>query len=362
MIPIIYLFALLTAPADKYICDLWTRAITQKNMMEACGTLQVEGYRVDVYDLEMDLLCTRPGSALMDIMNECDLESPLDQYVLRIVEPGFSTLICFVESEHEDKPTTEEVQTQCPWSPPHIVKFIGTKPEEILSPFTCPARDIAIGPGLYDQASSAALLHTSEDLTWLAGRLIWGGMVKTECGGSGLYPVTFTANPCGLTYARSTVIHWQNQFDDEIYAAAIRHNVPARLLKRMIMIESQFWPFYKPTAANEVSVMQITDNGLDTLLRFDPSIDPGYITRDDTAKFWARSTVRDTLTCVSCHIEEAIEKINSDMDLYARLLAAFHCRAVTVNPALVGDQAWRQAVVDYNGSARYLERIENTWP
>lgn len=358
MIPIIYLFALLTIPADKYLCDLWTRAITQDNMMKACGTLQLEGHRVDVYDLDMEFICAKPGPSLMNISEECQLEGPLDEYVLRIVQPGFSELICIVESEHAEKPTTEEIQTQCPFAPKHTVKYVGIKaPDERLS-FTCPQRDLQTGSGLYDQAADVGALHTRDELTWLAGRLIWGGMVKTNCGGSGLYPVTFIANPCGLTFARTTVITWQNQFNAEIYAAAIAHNVPARLLKRMMMIESQFWPFYIPTHTGEIGVMQVTDNGLDTLLRFDPAIDPGYLNRDDTAKLWARAAMRDGLVCVNCHMQEAIDHIKNNMDIYARLLAAFHCRAVTVNPALVGDHAWRQAVVDYNGSAIYLERIE----
>jgi hypothetical protein len=40
------------------------------------------------------------------------------------------------------------------------------------------------------------------------------------------------------------------------------------------------------------------------------------------------------------------------------LIAAYQCRAVTINPALVGNDTWRQSVVDYNGSADYLGRIE----
>jgi hypothetical protein len=358
MLPIIYLFALLTTPADKYICDLWTRAITQDNMMKACGTLQVEGYRVDVYDLDMEFICAKPASALMDIHYECQLEDPLDEYVLRIVQPGFSELICIAESTSAVAPSTEEIQSQCPFAPPHVIKFVGIKaPDERLS-FTCPARNLQIGFGLYEQAPNPDALFTDEDLKWLAGQLIWNGQVKTQCGGSGLHPVTLTANTCGSSYARNKVIVWQNQFNAEIYTAAIAHNVPAMLLKRMMMIESQFWPFYRPAATNEIGVMQVTDNGLDTLLRFDPAIDPSYLNRDDIGQLWSRAVTRDSLVCVSCNMEEAIAHIKNSMNLYARLLAAFHCRAVTVNPVLVGDLAWKQAVVDYNGSAVYLERIE----
>jgi hypothetical protein len=123
-------------------------------------------------------------------------------------------------------------------------------------------------------------------------------------------------------------------------------------------VESQFWPFYV-TADGERGVMQITDNGLDVLMRFDGAdIDPYYFERGETGRLWSRAVTRDALACHGCTLTEAIAKIKMDMPTYARILAAFHCRAVTINPALDGDLAWAQTVVDYNGSFEYLERIE----
>jgi hypothetical protein len=104
--------------------------------------------------------------------------------------------------------------------------------------------------------------------------------------------------------------------------------------------------------------MQITDNGFDTLLRFDPALDADYLQRDDAGQFYARAAVRDSLVCVNCNMEYHTQKIKDNMNTYARLLAAYHCRAATINPALTGNDIWRQAVVDYNGSAEYLRRIE----
>jgi hypothetical protein len=125
----------------------------------------------------------------------------------------------------------------------------------------------------------------------------------------------------------------------------------------MIMIESQFWPFYNG-AAGEIGIMQVTDNGLDTLLRFDRSLDPHYLSRTDDGKLWSRYAAREIFMCRNCNIHEATDHIKITMDYYARLLAAFHCRAVTINPALTGADEWRQTVVDYNGSGEYLLRIE----
>lgn len=362
---LIFLFALITAPTDKYICDLWTRAITREGMLAACGTTLLEGYRVDVYTLEMQPVCQIDAVYFNDIEEMriiCQMDKPLDQYVLRMIQPAATELICFVESTSEAAPTLAEITAQCPQAKEYTIEPAGIKqPEPPAEPFTCPSQNLQVGFGLYQQAANADALMTDEPLTWLAGTLIWNGLVKPQCAGSGLDPFTLAADGCGMAFARADVIRWQNQFDDAIFNAAITHNVPAKLLKRMMRIESQFWPFYT-APAGEIGIMQVTDNGLDTLLRFDRELDPFYLERSPLNQFWSRSLTRDDLYCYGCTLEETIAKIKINMDIYARLLAAFHCRAVTINPALLapesGDLAWRQAVTDYNGSAEYLERIE----
>lgn len=363
MTTILFIFALLTAPTDKYICDLWTSEITREGVIAACGISLLEGLRVDVYDLEMKPVCQLDAIYLNDLaeMAEiCQLVHPLDEYVLRIVQPGYTTIICYVNSTQQDQPTADEIAAQCPQAHDYIIEFAGTmEPPRAPEPFKCPPRNLSSGFGLYDQAQSAKDLLTSEDLTWLAGKLLWSGIVKADCDGgtSGVNAFTMIANPCGMAAARQAVIQWQNQFDAEIYAAALANNVPAKLLKRMIRIESQFWPFYT-APAGEVGVMQVTDNGLDTLYRFDQAFDPFYLERDEANQFWSRSITRDDLTCHGCTLTQAIEHTRKNMNTYARLLAAFHCRAVVINPALEGQNAWRQTVVDYNGSADYLDKVE----
>lgn len=369
MTTLLFLFALLTAPADKFICDLWTRAITREGMLNACGTLQLSGYNVQVYDLKMNIVCIKPATDLNDtdaLMSECEMKGHLDDYVLRIVQPGFTELICSVISTSDQLPTVDEVAEQCPEG---LARFksgaysIAWK-AEYKSPedmrFICPARDLVTGYGLYEQVTTADDLMTDDPLSWLAGKLIWTGLVSVDpytCNGSGLNPVTLAANPCGMSKAKSAVYQWQNQFNPEIFSAALAYNVPAKLLKRMMMTESQLWPFYSGDDG-EISIMQITDNGLDTLLRFDSAIDPIYLSRNEDEKLWSRGTTRQLFSCFNCSLGEAIDHIKQTMPYYSRLLAAFHCRAVTINPALTADDAWRQSVVDYNGSAEYLKRIE----
>lgn len=366
---ILFLFALLSTPHDRIICTMWTRAITQDGMAAACGTLQLAGYRVDVYDLDMKLVCQRDATYLNDIdelMIICDIPGnhQLDNYVLRLVEPGFTSLICSVTSTHEDLPTEQEVREQCPQGLINFKTGAYTiawkhKIEPVKQTrFTCPARSLAVGLGLYQQVPGVDYLNTDDQLAWLGGKLIWTGQSKiTNCPGNGLDPYTLAANPCGIGQAKSKIYTWQNQFNAEIYAASVAYTVPAKLLKRMMIIESQFWPYYSGDAY-EIGIMQITDNGLDTLLRFDTAIDPNYLSRDDQNKQWSRGVTRALFQCHNCNLQEAVNHIKKTMPYYARLLAAFHCRAVTINPALTGNDAWRQAVVDYNGSGEYLERIE----
>lgn len=358
MATIIFLFAILSTPTDRIICDLWTRSLTLEAYNAACPSAPLANHRVDVYSLDGQLLCSRPAASLNNITAECGLQGALDTYRLRIVEPAFSELLCMVESESNTEPDARMIAEQCPGvGTDYIIKASGTRSTSEAG-FYCPARHLPLGYGLFDQASAPSEIVTRDELNMLAGQLIWNGHVKvTTCQGEAGVTKNKLATPCGYLSAHDDVILWQNQFNTEIFNAAHKWAVPARLLKRMIMIESQFWPFYNG-AAGEIGIMQITDNGLDTLLRFDRSLDPLYLRKSDDGKLWSRYAAREIFMCRNCNIHEAIDHIKITMDYYARLLAAFHCRAVTINPALTGADEWRQTVVDYNGSGEYLLRIE----
>lgn len=357
---IIFLFAILTTPTDRIICDLWTRELSQEAFNAACPIVTLAGYRLDVYSLDMQLQCSKPAESLPRILQDCNLNAALDNYILRIVQPNFSELLCMVESENETSPTDEEVIAQCPnVEKSYQVQYAGTKQEDEAVEFACPARDIPSGFGLYEQVSTADELVTRDELALLAGNLIWFGHVKvTSCEGRSGVNMNRVATPCGYLSAHDDVLAWQNQFNASIYEASITYSVPARLLKRMMMMESQFWLFYDNGLDGEFGLMQITDNGLDTLHRFDFGLDPDYLSRDETEKSWSRNVTRQLLLCDFCSLQEAIDHTKNIMPYYARLLASFHCRAVTINPSLVGIDGWRQTVVDYNGSFAYLERIE----
>ena len=70
--------------------------------------------------------------------------------------------------------------------------------------------------------------------------------------------------------ARPAVQEWQNRFDDMIFKAAQDTGIPAQLLKNLFSRESQFWPGIV-TIIPEVGLGQLTDNGADTALLWNPA-------------------------------------------------------------------------------------------
>ena len=114
------------------------------------------------------------------------------------------------------------------------------------------------------------LLATDVPYSYLAGRLISQGLVDASaCPGGGLLANGY-ADACGLEVARPMVEEWQNQFDLQIIQVAQDTGVPAQLMKNIFAQESQFWPgvFRVP---NEFGLGQLTDNGAETVLLWNPT-------------------------------------------------------------------------------------------
>ena len=125
-------------------------------------------------------------------------------------------------------------------------------------------------PGWLSTPEVPELLATDISYTYLAGRLISQGLVDaSSCPTGGLLPNGY-ADACGLELARPLVEEWQNRFDLEIIAVAQETGVPAQLMKNIFAQESQFWPgvFRVP---NEFGLGQLTDNGAETILLWNPS-------------------------------------------------------------------------------------------
>ena len=131
----------------------------------------------------------------------------------------------------------------------------------------------------------------------------------------------------------------------------------ARLIKRIIAVESQYWPLWS-NVRGEAGMLQVSQNGADVLLRYDGELDPAYPKRPVDQQYWRRLEVLRILACAGCTLTQAVEHMHLTIPIYARMLAAYRCRAVEINPALSGADAWRQAVIDYNGSQDYLRKVE----
>ncbi len=115
-----------------------------------------------------------------------------------------------------------------------------------------------------------SLLASEAPYLYLAGRLIAQGVVDASvCPGGGLLANGY-ADACGMDKARFKVQEWQNGFDKQILQAATNTGVPGQILKNVFAQESQFWPgaFKDP---KEFGLGQLTDNGAETLLLWNPS-------------------------------------------------------------------------------------------
>jgi hypothetical protein len=118
--------------------------------------------------------------------------------------------------------------------------------------------------------SEQGLLATGRPYHYLAGRLIFQGLVDaSDCPANGLLANGY-ANACGIERARPMVDLWQNQFDPRIISVAKETGLPAQLLKNLFAQESQFWPGVF-RVAREYGLGQITDQGADTILLWNES-------------------------------------------------------------------------------------------
>lgn len=124
-------------------------------------------------------------------------------------------------------------------------------------------------PAWLNTPSNSSDLNSSGSLYYLAAALIKNGIVDaSSCQQGGLTDST-TANECGVERASPKLNYWQNQFDQEILNVAQIDDIPARLLKNMFIKESQLWPgIYHDV--KEVGLGQLTENGADTTLLWNP--------------------------------------------------------------------------------------------
>ena len=211
-------------------------------------------------------------------------------------------------------------------------KYIVNRDEDPPAPF-CQPPNVPTGTGLLETPSTAYALYTDDELLLLSERLSW--------------------------YDRDeTTTEWQNKFNFEIWTGAKVYGVPAMLLKRLIGVESQYWPLWKGSS-DEVGLMQITDSGADVLMRYDAetfkqycakavffkSCEKGYHVLTEKQQRLIRDVFRADLICHGCTVEQAVEHERANVLIYARMLNAYGCR---------NGWNWVEALRDYNGGTKYL--------
>lgn len=243
------------------------------------------------------------------------------------------------------------------------------------------------GPPLWlSTPSDETLLASDEPYQYLAGRLIFQGLVDaSDCPNNGLLTNGY-ADACGLARARSMVDLWQNQFDPQILSVSRELGLPARLMKNIFAQESQFWPgTFRVVKENGLG--QLTDLGADTVLLWnasffnqfcplvlaDEACTGGYLRLEDEEREILRGALASEANadCADCPAGVDLTHANFSVMLFAQGILA-NCGQVgqtitNATQALPGEVSsyedlWRFTLANYNGGAGCLAyAIHTTW-
>jgi hypothetical protein len=232
----------------------------------------------------------------------------------------------------------------------------------------------------------AAFLASEQPYSYLAGRLIAAGVVNaSSCPSGGLLTNGYADN-CGLGIAMPEVITWQNQFDGQIMQIAAESGVPAQLLKNLFAQESQFWPgMYREP--QEFGLGQITDNGADALLLWNPSFfnqfcplvlneeqcSQGYLKLDGNTQAILRGALASSsnVDCVTCEYGIDLTSIDESINLVAQSMLANCDQVAQITYNATGqvagkvasyDDLWKFTIADYHiGPGCLSYAMYTTW-
>jgi len=229
-------------------------------------------------------------------------------------------------------------------------------------------------------------LASEEPYFYLAGRLIANGLVDVStCPTGGRLPNGY-ADACGLEIARPLVDYWQNQFDERILNVAHNTGIPAQLMKNLFAQESQFWPgiFRVPW---EFGLGQITDNGAETLLLWDPpffeqfcplvlseeACEGGYLNLGEKERAILRGALalQAKADCPDCPTGVDLTNVNFSVLLFANMLQS-NCAQVartiyTATESMAGlvstyEDLWRFTIANYHAGPGCLSfAIHQAW-
>ncbi len=241
-------------------------------------------------------------------------------------------------------------------------------------------------PNWLSTPEDPAFLATEQPYSYLAGRLIAAGVVDASaCPGGGLLSNGYADN-CGMELAQPEVISWQNQFDDQISQVATDSMVPAQLLKNLFAQESQFWPgvYRQP---QEFGLGQITDNGADALLIWNPSFfnqfcplvlsedqcAKGYLKLDTNTQAILRGALASSadVDCADCKYGIDLTSIDESINLVAHTMLAdceqvaqivYNATGQIAGAVASYEDLWKFTVADYHVGAGCLSyAMYTTW-
>ena len=228
-------------------------------------------------------------------------------------------------------------------------------------------------------------LKSSASYYYLAGALIKQGAVDaSDCPNGGLQDQD-VANACGLQKAQPSVDEWQNRFDAEIIKVAQDTGIPAQLIKNVFSRESQFWPgLFK--SYQEVGLGQLTSNGADTVLLWNPNFFSqfcpliysnkvcqqgfGNLTADQQSALRGALVSKVNAACPDCVAGIDLSQANFSIGIFARSLLA-NCEQVgeliyNTTQKVAGSVSnysdlWKFTLVNYNAGPGCLgDAIQTT--
>ena len=185
-------------------------------------------------------------------------------------------------------------------------------------------------------------LNTRKTLHFLATQLLLTGIVEAnDCPAGGLSLSLDWPTACGLERATPKMIEWQNQYDDYIWLASRDHGIPPKMLKTLIEVETQFWPGNSRFYLDEFGLGQISQLGVDVLLRRDPALyqqicpsvltdcNASYVSLPPATQAMIRGALVSQMdaTCPTCEYGLDLNKAKESVSLIARLLKA-NCEQV----------------------------------
>lgn len=229
-------------------------------------------------------------------------------------------------------------------------------------------------------------LKTEYNYYYLAAMLIQNKAVDaSQCPFNGLQTIT-TANQCGVEVARPVILEWQNMYDSKLFETGVNFGVPARLLKRIFALESQFWPGIYIDIL-ESGFGQLNETGADALLMYNPrffgqfcptvlhptTCDLGYLGVGTTGQRLLRGALVRAVdaSCPTCPMGINTNRALASIPLFAEVVKA-NCSQVgqiiqnttEKKPGQVADYVdlWKITMANYNaGPGCTIRAVQDAW-